>query len=843
MPDVDPVVSTARSHTASEFRQHADAPAPGPSGPTRGRPSVRALAQYAIFWIARIAVFYVLVTSLLGVRVERGPLALVLIALWAVLEFLVQPALNRLALPSHVLVMGTALLTLNAAVLWVLSGFTGVFRVEDPQRAMFSVTLLTGVMMLMHAPVTDRLARQILVWTAQILAFSGLIAVLPGLTLEDERGVLPVMLVWAALNLLVRPLVVRLTMPVTVFSIGFFSLVLNGGILWLVSRLVDGFVVRDLQTATIGGVLLTGGMMVVNSLLYDESESYYRGVARRLRWQHRSVEETDVPGVVFLEIDGLAYPSLVRAIRAGHVPNLASWLQEDGYQLMPWHAELPSQTSAMQAGILYGDNFNIPAFRWYDKERQRLIVSTMPFDAREIAQRVSDGRGLLHSNGSSIGNLIHGDAPPSRSLLTASSLADRHEGLKLRPTDFNSFFQDPSSFTRALVLTLWEFVVELWEAFRQRWRDVRPRVSRGGRYPLVRALTCAALRDMTVHFVMSSLFEGAPVVYATFAGYDETAHHAGPESPDAMRVLHHIDERIGRLAQVAHDAPRPYKFVLLSDHGQSPGAPFRQRYGQTLPELVQALVHRETDAGGAADQTEATGLINSLLTELLDAFRLMGRVGRFVLRPYLDNGYVNIEQDHAPDPTPDAPAEAVVCVSGNLAHIYFPAHPGRLTREAIDRLYPDVIDGLLAHEGIGFVMVRSEADGPVALGSGGSHHLKTGVIDGQDPLAPFGPYAADDLRRLDQFENAGDIVVNSMYDPATGEVAPFEEFVGSHGGLGGAQNEAFLMFPPTLSVPEAEIVGARHVHRIFRRWLNELQGQEQPLLTAGSRDERQISLP
>lgn len=837
MPDTNPAAPASDSH------QHADTPAPARPGPRRRQPRARALAQVATFWIARIAVFYLLATSLFGVETERGPRMLVLSALWAIVNFLVYPTLNRLALPSHVFAMGTALLVLNAAVLWVLSGFTGVFHVEDPQLAMFSVTLLTGVMMLMHAPVTDRVARQILVWTVQLLAFSGLIAVLPGLTLEDEREVLPVLLVWAALNLLVRPLVVRLTMPVTVFSIGFFSLVLNGGILWLVSRLVDGFVVRDLQTATVGGVLLTAGMMVVNNLLYDESESYYRGVARRLRWQYRSVEETDVPGVVFLEIDGLAYPSLARAVREGHVPNLASWLQEDGYQLMPWHAELPSQTSAMQAGILYGNNFNIPAFRWYDKERQRMIVSTMPFDAREIAQRVSDGRGLLHPDGTSIGNVIHGDAPPSRSLLTASSVADRREGLKLRPTDFNSFFQDPSSFTRALVLTLWELVVELWEAFRQRWRDVRPRVSRSGHYPLVRALSGAALRDMTVHFVMSSLFEGAPIVYATFTGYDETAHHAGPESPDAMRVLHHIDERIERLAQVAHDAPRPYKFVLLSDHGQSPGAPFRQRYGQTLPELVEALVHRETGVGAGADQTEATGQINTLLTELLSAFRFMGRIGRFLLRSYIDDGYVNIEQDHAPDATPDAPAEAVVCVSGNLAHIYFPAHPGRLTREAIDRLYPDVIGGLLAHEGIGFIMVRSEADGPVVLGSGGAHHLKTGAIDGQDPLAPFGPFAAEDLRRLDQFENAGDIVVNSMYDPATGEVAPFEEFVGSHGGLGGAQNEAFVIFPPTFSVSDAEIVDARHLHRIFRRWLDEAQGNDQPLVAAETLDDKQASPP
>lgn len=804
---------------------------------------MRGLVRQAILWIARVGVFSLLVTLLPGVQVERGPVVLVLIVLWAILNTLVAPTLDRLALPSTVLAVGTASLVLNAAVLWALSEITGTFTVEDPKLAVFSVSLLTGAIMLIRSPVAPPLVRQIFVWTAQVLAFSGMIAVLPGLTLENTRGVLPVVLVWAALNLLVRPLVVRLTLRVTVLSVGLFSLVLNGGILWGVSRLVDGFAIRGLPAATIGAMALTAGMMVVNNLLYDESESYYRGVARRFKWQYRSVEKTTVPGVFFLEIDGLAQPILERAIHDGHVPNLASWLQAGGYQLTRWHAELPSQTSAMQAGILYGNNFNIPAFRWYEKEQQRMMVSNMPFDAREIAQRSSTGQGLLHPHGVSISNIMHGDAPPRHSILTASSLADRHEGITVRTTDFKSFFQDPSSFTRALVLTLWEILVELRDAFRQRWRDIRPRVNRGGHYPFVRAITCAALRDITVHFLVRNMYEGVPVAYATFLGYDETAHYAGPSSPDAMRVLHNIDERIGRLAQAAHDAPRPYKFVLLSDHGQSPGAPFRQRYGQTLLELVKSLVHIEVDAGGSSGNTDATGLVNILLTEILDAFRVVGRVGRLLLHAYIDDGYVNIQREREPDAAPETLSEVIVCASGNLGLIYFPARPGRLTREQIDRLYPGTIDGLLAHEGIGFVMVRSEAHGPVVLGRAGTHDLETGHVEGQDPLAEFGAYAADDLHRLDTFENVGDIVVNSIYDPATGEIAPFEEFAGSHGGLGGAQNEAFLMFPRAFFPDNTEIQNARHVHQIFRRWLVEAQGQDQPWASSESFDEKQTGQP
>lgn len=771
--------------------------------------------------LAQIGVFSLFVLALPGVRVEQTPLVLAITAICAILNLSVPAALERLALPSHVVAVGTTTAVLNGLILGLLSEFTTLFEVVDSQQAILSVILLTGVVMIIRAPISVRVLRQIVVWAAQVFAFALLIMVLPRLQLEDRLWVVPVALVWAALNLLVRPLLVRLTLPLTVLSIGLFSLVLNGGILWLVSQLVDGFVVSDLRAATLGALVLTGGMMVVNNLLYDESESYYRTVARRFQWLYRSVPQTSEPGVIFLEIDGLAYPYIERALREGVMPTLASWL-EGGYRLVKWHTDLPSQTSAMQAGILCGNNFNVPAFRWYEKEQRRMLVSNYPFDAREIALSVSNGRGLLHSDGSSISNVIHGDAPPGQSYLTMSSLVDRNKGVNIRPADFNAFFQDPSSFSRAVVLTLWEMIVELRDALRQRIRDIRPRVYRGGHYPIVRAVTCTALRDITVHFLISDMYKGVPVIYATFLGYDETAHYAGPGTPDVMRVLRHIDERIGRLEQVAHEAPRTYRFVILSDHGQSPGAPFRQRYGQTLAELVQSLMHSTSDVGGAADGTEGLGQIDALLTEVMGAFRVVGRIARFLLRNHVDEGIVNL-QDEQPAER-ESLTEVVVCASGNLGLIYFPTHPGRLTREQIEQHYPGVIEGLVNHEGIGFVMVRSEAGGLVALGRAGTHFIETGQIEGDDPLASFGPYAVEHLRRLGTFSNVGDIVVNSTYDPATGDVAPFEEFAGSHGGLGGAQNEPFLMFPPGFTLDEQEITSSRDVHRVFQRWLDSTRG-------------------
>jgi hypothetical protein len=108
------------------------------------------------------------------------------------------------------------------------------------------------------------------------------------------------------------------------------------------------------------------------------------------------------------------------------------------------------------------------------------------------------------------------------------------------------------------------------------------------------------------------------------------------------------------------------------------------------------------------------------------------------------------------------------------------------------------------------------------------------------PLADFGPGAADAVRRTHAFPHTADIMVNSWYDPAEGEVLAFEEQIGSHGGLGGAQGRAFVLSPLALSAPvgeDAELVGAECVHHVLRRWLRESDGPQVPL-TARREDRR-----
>jgi hypothetical protein len=167
-------------------------------------------------------------------------------------------------------------------------------------------------------------------------------------------------------------------------------------------------------------------------------------------------------------------------------------------------------------------------------------------------------------------------------------------------------------------------------------------------------------------------------------------------------------------------------------------------------------------------------------------------------------------------------ADVVVGPSGNLANIYFPAMPGRASLEEIDERYPGLVAGLAAHPGIGFVLVKTAALGSVAIGQAGVHHLADGRVDGDDPLAPFGPRTADHLRRIDAFAHVGDLLINSSYDPELDEVAAFEELVGSHGGFGGPQTRPFVLAPATLPFDDEPLVGSPAVHRQLVRWADAL---------------------
>ena len=620
----------------------------------------------------------------------------------------------------------------------------------------------------------------------------------------------------ALINALLWPTLTRLALPLTILTLGLGSLALSAGTVALAFYWVDGRTPRFVACLVVAFGLALVNMLVAPLLDVDGDAYHLRVVRRRVR-RNRRANTGEVPGVILFEIDGLGEGVLREALRDGHVPTIARWLADGTHRILGWECDLSSQTGASQAGLLLGSNWDMPAFRWYEKETGRTLVSNHPADAAEIEHRRSTGAGLLATAGTSRGNMFSGDAP--RCTATMSVIRDR---ARSKSADLFAYFSDPYGLLRTITLALADIVDERVAAIRQR-RSGTAHVNRGGLYPLIRASITVVMRDLMTALLMADIVEGVPVSYATFVGYDEVAHHSGIRAPDALAVLRRHDRQLARLERATAQSPRPYHLVVLSDHGQTQGAPFHQRYGQTLQELVRgALAQGEVYAPLAVD--EAWGDVGAVLA---DARAEPGPGGRALARATRSRA---VEGTVALGPNRDAlaqrsepagptQAEAVVMASGNLGLIYLPLGQERLTLEQISAAHPQLLSTLTAHPGIGFVMVRSQAEGALVIGAQGRRRLADGDVEGADPLAHFDPTAGEHLRRHDRFPHCPDLVVNSAYDPATGEFGPFEEFMGSHGGLGGAQTHPFAVVPTAWRDPAAPIVGVRAMHEALNAWL------------------------
>ncbi|MFN8160713.1 MAG: phage holin family protein [Solirubrobacterales bacterium] len=655
--------------------------------------------------------------------------------------------------------------------------------------------------------------RSLALWVLTATAFLILTALIPGIDVPRFTTALLTTALIALLNAALWPLLIRIALPLTVLTFGLGSLVLNAVVINLAIAAVDGSHPSFLGAIGVAFFLTLMLLLLTPLVGLDPDARALRIVRRRFRKAGRD-NRTDVPGVILFEIDGLAEPVLRRAIADGHAPTMARWLEEGSHRLLGWECDLSSQTGASQAGLLLGSNHDMPAFRWYEKESDRTMVSNRAKDAREIERRRSDGGGLLAAGGTSRGNMFSGDAP--RCSATMAAIGDRSRG---GTGEFFAYFADPFGFTRTVLLYFWDVLSERLAARRQR-RSGAEHVDRGGLYPFMRGAITVVMRDLNMALLLGDVVEGVPVTYSTFVGYDEVAHHSGIEEPDAFAVLKRHDSELERLERAIEQAPRPYHLVVLSDHGQSQGRPFRQRYGETLEELVErGLGGVDVFAPDAPD--EGVSSLGGALTEARAETSVAGRIVERATRKRLVDGEVALGENRRAleQLAADGDHPAVVLASGGLGLIYLRASRERMSVGEIGEIYPGLIETLADHPGIGFVMVRADEGGGVAIGAGGARRLADDSVTGSDPLAGFGVNAANHLRRTDSFPHCPDILVNCIYDPADNEVAPFEEFMGSHGALGGWQMHPFALVPSHWSEEDGPIVGAETMHATLRAWI------------------------
>ena len=598
------------------------------------------------------------------------------------------------------------------------------------------------------------------------------------------------------INAIIWPILTRIAMPFLVFTFGIGTLILNGLLLQIFAPIFD---ISIKGPAMILAPLAMAAVTTILSSLItiEDDSSYYRSVLRDAE-KKRKTEIKDYPGLIIVEIDGLAYEVLCEAVERGDMPTIKEMIDSNDYILRMWETDLSSQTGASQAGILHGNNEGIVAFRWIEKSNGNQMmqcsgISKVP----ELEQRISDGNGLLVDNGASRSNLFSGDT--DNVIFTFSKILDFK---KLYNKAWYSVFSNPSNFARIIVLFIGDIIREIWSQIIHSIKNIRPRIKRGIAYIPTRAATNVFMREINTSTLIGDMMVGdVDVAYSTYLGYDEIAHHSGVRDNDAWYALREMDKQIKHLTNANKYCPRDYQFVIQSDHGQTNGATFTQRYGETFENFVKSLLPE--------DMT-----VFAKMTSNEDHF-----AGDYTPFSRKDK---KIEKEKEEE-RELSDSEVIVLASGNLAMIYLTQWNQRLTYEELNNYFPKLIPGIINNEYVGFILVKSQEHGDLAIGKNGTYYLDSGKIEGENPLEDFGDNIVRHLKRTSSFEHTPDILVNSFYDKETNEVCAFEELVGSHGGAGGDQSKPFILYPSSWNVSDDEIIGAENIYKLLKENLAELK--------------------
>ncbi|QWF20122.1 alkaline phosphatase family protein [Nocardioides sp. LMS-CY] len=635
----------------------------------------------------------------------------------------------------------------------------------------------------------------------------------PGFDVGSWEGAL-----WTALLIAICGMVLRFLLVRGAVLLGWVGAVLVGLfgqalVIWLVV-----YAPRGGDAADLGWALVASWIVAAVSTLFGwvatagTDDAVTASLLRRARRRRHPIEDPDLPGVVFVQADGVPYPVLEWCVRAGTLPTLSRWLRSGSHRAVEWRPKLPATTPASQMGILHGTIDGIPAFRWVDRPSGKVYVANRPADAAAIEAVHSDGRGLLADDGVSVSNLFTGDATTAYATMSAIG---RGQQTRESRRIVSEYLSRPAGFARSMSRAISEIARERFQAARAKRRDIRPRVHRGWSFAMERAALTGVIRDLNTTLVAESMLRGRRSIYVDYVDYDAVAHHAGILQPESLDALAGIDAVLAQIEAIAAVAPRKYHIVVLSDHGQSQGAIFADRYGEDLAGLVTRLT--DSAAVASLENAEAAGSLNSMMAGGAGDDTVLART----LQRASARASDRITADTFETRQPEKEQEFLVFGSGNLGLVYVSGEDHRLTADELAERYPSLVPGLVAHPGVGFVVVDTVEHGPVAIGASGEHRVRDGVVVGDDPLAAYGSHAPEFVLRAATMAEAPDIYVNSLIDDLD-EVAAFEGLVACHGGLGGWQDRGMMVHPVDFAMPDEMVVGADALHRVLRGWLEQV---------------------
>lgn len=631
--------------------------------------------------------------------------------------------------------------------------------------------------------------RSLFVFIGNMLAIT-LIAMF-GLGVEADYldDIFLLVLLLSIVNSLFWPILTKIFLPILVITFGVGSLIMNGFLLWLLAPMFN------IHINTLGLLLAPGLMTAVSTLLssfvtMNDDSTYYRAVIRDCL-KLKPKEAKSYPGLIIIEIDGLGYNALKNALDNDLMPSVKELIYSKSHTLRNWETDLSSQTGASQAGILHGNNEGITAFRWIEKSNNnRMMQCSQTDDVEIIEKRISNGNGLLCENGASRTNLFSGDT--DNVIFTLSKIMDFK---KIYNRSWFPLASNASNFARIINLVIADMIREIYSQIKHRVLNIQPRIKRGIKYIPTRAITNIFMSEINTSTLIGDMITGdIDIAYSTYLGYDEIAHHSGVHDDDSFHALKRIDMQIKHLIYASKYAPRQYQFVIQSDHGQSNGATFMQRNGQSFEDMVKSLLPEDMSIYANMSSNE---------DHYHESFN-----------PFSNKK--ESEKEMEKEEKEKDESDVIVLASGNLALIYLIQWPYRLTYEEITEMFPELIPGIINNQYIGFIVVKSQENGNLVIGKNGTYYLDSDKIEGENPLEGFGKNIVRHLKRNIAFDHTPDILVNSFYDSEKDEVCAFEELIGNHGGVGGDQSNPFILYPSDWDIPSEDIIGAESIYEILK---------------------------
>jgi hypothetical protein len=460
--------------------------------------------------------------------------------------------------------------------------------------------------------------------------------------------------------------------------------------------------------------------------------------------------------LVILHVDGLGADSIEKAVGAGRMPFVRALIEREGYTLHRYRCGVPSTTPFVQAGILYGDNREIPSFRWWDRER-RLLVE---FGAGSTFKNVADG-------------YFHGAHPLTRdgACIAACFPGEAADDFGIAYQD-RSYGRQPKSRSAASVLVPYlanpvHLGDWLWQAITVFARTAKDYATAraAGRHPARLYVATDVAEEIFVHHltryaVMKAMRERYSPIYAGFYAYDETAHAFGPGDDASTAILKHVDHTIQRIAGARADG---YELVVLSDHGQVETRPFAAASGRTFGEVLAAL---------------------------LPGFRVREAKGKTY------------------GPTDEEARGSVISAhSGGLAHVYFLERTDRMPYREMRHRFPGLVEGVAALPQVALLMFR-DGDEDVFVTSRGEVRgdaVKPQLAQYDDPDIVF-----EQLTRLNSFAACGDLVAFGAF--IDGKQVNFENQAGGHGSIGGEQAHPFVLARKDWDLDLSRVTGAQALH-------------------------------